>query len=239
MVSLRIAVYSGGPRFGLAYNWGKNVIRIGGGTFYDRVTTFEIGTTSNYVTNPPTLVQSQILYGNLATIPKSASTVNVPATVTGLSPDGHVPTVYNYSAGIQRELPFQTLLDVFYVGSQSRHLPEQDPFNYVAFGSAWLPKNQDSTLGPPQNNGNTTLPTQLYRPYAGYTSGSYYTFGSSSNYNALQVSANHRVGHGLISLGCPLYLVESAWDSWIVSRHAGTRIHPENPRLQLRTGRFR
>ncbi|HLI85650.1 MAG TPA: carboxypeptidase regulatory-like domain-containing protein [Bryobacteraceae bacterium] len=185
-----------GPRFGLAYNFGKNVLRVGGGVFYDRVTTFEIGTTSNYVTNPPTLVQSQILYGNLATIP-SASTVNVPATITGISPDGHVPTVYNYSAGIQRQLPFATLLDVSYVGSESRHLPEQDPFNYVPFGSAWLPQNQDPTVGAPQYNGTTTLPTQLYRPYAGYTSGSYYTFGSSSNYNALQVAVNHRVGAGL------------------------------------------
>jgi hypothetical protein len=185
-----------GPRVGLAYNHGKTVLRLGFATFFDRVTTFEVGTTSNYVTNPPTLVQSQIIYGNLATIP-SASTVNVPATVTGISPDGKVPTVYNYSAGIQRELPFATLLDISYVGSQSRHLPEQDPFNYVPFGSAWLPQNQDSTLGPPQYNGSTTLPTQLYRPYAGFTSGSYYTSGSSSNYNALQIAANHRVGAGL------------------------------------------
>jgi hypothetical protein len=186
-----------GPRFGLAYNFArKTVLRLGGGIFYDRVTTFEVGTTSNYDTNPPSLVQSQILYGNLATIP-TASTVNVPATITGMSPDGHVPMVMNYSAGIQRELPFATLLDVSYVGSLSRHLPEQDPFNYVPFGSAWLPQNQDPTLGPPQYNGNTTLPTQLYRPYAGYTSGSYYTLGSSANYNALQIAANHRVGAGL------------------------------------------
>ncbi len=185
-----------GPRFGLAYNVGKTVIRLGGGVFYDRVTTFEVGTTSNYVTNPPTLTQGQILYGNLATIP-TASAVNVPASITGISPDGHVPTVYNYSLGVQRELPFATLLDISYVGSQSRHLPENDLFNYVPFGSAWLPQNQDLTLGAPQYNGNTTLPTQLYRPYAGYTSGAYYGFGSSANYNALQVAANHRVGHGL------------------------------------------
>lgn len=184
-----------GPRFGLAYNFGKTVFRAGGGVFFDRITTFEIGVTSNYVTNPPTLVESQIIYGNLATIP-TASQVNTPASITGVSPDGHIPTVYNYNAGVQRELPWKILLDVSYVGSISRHLPEADPFNYVPFGSAWLPQNQDSTLGAPQYNGLTTLPTQLYRPYAGYTSGTYYTFGSSSNYNALQVAVNRRIGRG-------------------------------------------
>ena len=185
-----------GPRFGLAYNLGKTVFRMGGGVFYERIATFTIGVTSNYVTNPPTLRQSQILYGNLATIP-TASTVAEPAAVTVLSPDGHVPTTYNYSAGIQRQLPSSTLLDVSWVGSVSRHLTLQETFNYVPFGSAWLPQNQDPTLGAPKYDGTTTLPANLYRPYAGYLGGNMYTFGGSSNYNALQVALNRRVGRGL------------------------------------------
>jgi len=184
------------PRVGLAYNFGKTVFRMGGGVFYERIATFTIGVTSNYVTNPPVLRQSQLLYGNLATIPTS-STVAQPAAVTRLSPDGHLPTTYNYSAGVQRELPFQTVLDVSYVGSQSRHLTLQEPFNYVPFGSAWLPQNQDPTLGPPKFDGTTTLPANLYRPYAGYLAGSQYTFGTSNNYNALQVAVNRRAGRGL------------------------------------------
>ena len=121
-----------GPRFGLAYNRGKAVFRLGGCVFFDRVTTFGVGTTSNYVKNPPTLVQSQILYGNLATI-QSASTVNVPATVTGMSPDGHVPTVYKYSAGVQRELPSAILLDGSYLQSQPHD---------------WLPQYQSGSIPP-------------------------------------------------------------------------------------------
>jgi hypothetical protein len=120
-----------------------------------------------------------------------------PAAVTRLSPDGHLPTTYNYSAGIQRQLPTSVLLDVSYVGSQSRHLTLQEPFNYVPFGSAWLPQNQDPTLGPPKLDGTTTLPANLYRPYAGYLAGSQYTFGTSSNYNALQIAVNRRAGRGL------------------------------------------
>jgi hypothetical protein len=169
---------------------------MGGGVFYERIATFTIGVTSNYVTNPPVLRQSQILYGNLATIP-TASTVAQPAAVTPLAPDGHVPTTYNYSAGMQRELPFAVLLDVSYVGSESRHLTGTQPFNYVPFGSAWLPQNQDPTLGAPKFDGTTTLPANLYRPYAGYQGGVQYTFGTSSNYNALQVAVNRRAGRGL------------------------------------------
>ena len=119
-----------------------------------------------------------------------------PAAVTLLSPDGHVPTTYNYSAGIQRQLPSSILLDVSYVGSESRHLTLQETFNYVPFGSAWLPQNQDPTAGPAKFDGTTTLPANLYRPYAGYLAGSQYTFGGSSSYNALQAALNRRIGRG-------------------------------------------
>jgi Carboxypeptidase regulatory-like domain/TonB-dependent Receptor Plug Domain len=186
-----------GPRFGLAYRINdKTVFRMGGGVFYERIATFTIGYTSNYVTNPPVLRQSQILYGNLSTIP-TAATVDQPASVTRLSPDGSVPTTYNYSAGIQRELPLGILLDASYVGSQNRHLTLGEPFNYAPFGSAWLPQNQDPTLGAPQFNGTTTLPVNLYRPIAGYLGGTQYTFGTSTHYNALQVAINRRAAKGL------------------------------------------
>src|SRR5262249_50787061 len=116
--------------------------------------------------------------------------------VRQLAKDGHVPTTYNFSAGIQRTLPMAILLDVSYVGTQSRHLTELYPFNNVPFGSAWLPETQDPTTTP-KFDGTTTLPVQLYRPYPAYTAESVVTFGGSSNYNSLQVSANRRTGRGL------------------------------------------
>src|SRR5438552_13715825 len=36
-----------------------------------------------------------------------------------------VPTVYNFNAGIQRELPWKLFGEVSYVGSQSRHRSEE------------------------------------------------------------------------------------------------------------------
>jgi len=197
------------PRLGLAYSLNdKTVLRAGGGVFYERIATSAIGYTTNYLTNPPDVQLTQIFYGNVADIGRSGGT-SFPLRITQLSKDGHVPTVYNFSAGIQHELPLKILLDVSYVGTQSRHLVENSPFNAVPLGSAWLPENQDPTLGRPVAfDGTTTLPADLYRPYAGYSGGNtilggagssiaHYTFGGSANYNALQVSVDRRAGRGL------------------------------------------
>jgi hypothetical protein len=148
---------------------------------------------------------SQIYYGKLTDLGSSAGTL-FPLQITQVAKDGHVPATYNFNAGIQRELPGQILLDVSYVGTQSRHLTEFDPFNALPYGSAWLPQNQDPTLGS-KLDGTTTLPGNLYRPYPGYAGGrvtvgqsaqALYSFGASTNYNALQISVNRRAGHGLV-----------------------------------------
>ena len=179
-----------GPRFGLAYQLNaKTVFRPGGGIFYERVGTGASGTAALNL-NPPLVRTGQAYYGNLSTLQGGAF---FPTVVTVESPDGHIPTVYNYSAGIQRQLPLQSFLDVSYVGSQSRHLSLPVPFNNVPFGSAWLPSTQDPTTTP-KFDGTTNVGVNTYRPYAGYTNGNMNTFGSSANYNALQIAINRRKG---------------------------------------------
>ncbi|HLH30333.1 MAG TPA: Plug domain-containing protein, partial [Terriglobia bacterium] len=197
-----------GPRLGLAYSMDKKtVFRAGGGVFYERIATSAVGYTTNFLTNPPNIQLSQIFYGKLSDLGSAAGTL-FPLQVTQLAKDGHVPTTYNFNAGIQRELPGQVLLDVSYVGTQSRHLTEFSPFNALPFGSAWLPQNQDPTSpNAAKLDGSGALPGNLYRPYPGYAGGkitvgqssqALYDFGASSNYNALQVSANRRAGRGLV-----------------------------------------
>jgi Carboxypeptidase regulatory-like domain/TonB-dependent Receptor Plug Domain len=194
-----------GPRLGVAYQMNnKSVFRAGGGVFFERIATSAVGYTSNFLTNPPDVQLSQIYYGNLADIGSSAGAL-FPVQITQLAKDGHVPTTYNFNMGIQQELPGKVLLDVSYVGTQSRHLIEFAPFNALAFGSAWLPQNQDPTK-PTNLDGSNALPPNLYRPYLGYAGGrvssgqsaqAKYDFGGSANYNALQVSVNRRAGRGL------------------------------------------
>jgi hypothetical protein len=183
-----------GPRFGLAYQINpKTVFRLGGGVFYERVATFGPGITSNYTTNPPSLRTATLYYGNVANIATTAGTF-FPTAINRLSSDGHVPTVYNYNAGVQRELPLKLFLEVSFVGSQSRHLWLAQPFNQAPLGSAWLPYSQDPTLGAPKFDGSTNLPVNMYRPYAGYTAATDYSWGTSNNYNSLQTSINRRFG---------------------------------------------
>ena len=188
-----------GPRLGAAYALNnKTVIRAGGGIFYERVVA---GMTRTQATDPPFVRQPQLLYGNISNI-AAAAAVQSPVGISGLGSDGHIPTVYNYSFGVQRELPLKLLLDVSYVGSISRHLVMLYPINDVAFGSAWLPQNQDPTLGAPKFNGTTTVPVNLYRPYIGYAGpttssfsnyGYVNNYGGTANYNALQIAVNRRV----------------------------------------------
>lgn len=193
-----------GPRVGLAYTPGflsKTVIRIGGGVFYERIQGNMI---FNQINFPPALLTPKLYYGNLNDIASASGTV-FPIAVAGLSPEGKVPTVYNYNISIQRELPWKVLLDVGYVGMLNRHELARSPFNEAPFGSAWLPQNQDPTK-PVKLNGDNALPVDFLRPYVGFVgsgasvaqsglgAGGYIaTFGSNANYNALQVSANRRM----------------------------------------------
>jgi hypothetical protein len=193
-----------GPRFGLAYTpgfLGKTVIRMGGGVFYERIQGNMI---FNQINFPPALLTPKIYYGNLNDIASSSGTV-FPIAAGGLSPEGKMPTVYNFNFSIQRELPGKVLLDVGYVGMLNRHELARAPFNEAPFGSAWLPQNQDPTKAV-KLNGDNALPVDFLRPYVGYvgtgasvaqsglgSGGFIATFGSNANYNALQVSVNRRM----------------------------------------------
>lgn len=171
------------PRLGLAYKLTeKTVIRSGFGTFYDR---FQGNPVFDMLPNVPSTTRPTYFYGTLAGI-QSTQGVFFPGSVRGFDKKGEVPTTYNWNFTVQHEIFKGTLLDVAYVGSRSTHLLGRTDFNALPLGSAWLPQNQDPTMTP-RFDGTTTLPPNLYRPYAGFDSGQVTTFGAMSNYHALQV----------------------------------------------------
>ncbi len=213
------------PRLGIAYSPGflKNtVFRAGGGVFYERI---EGNPIFDQLNNPPGTITPTLYYGNLNTI-GSTQGVLFPQSLRGLAIDGHLPTTYNYNAGIQRELPFAILLDVGYAGSISRHLAAAYDINRPGFGSAWQPYSQDPTNSNPKFDGTTNLPVNFYRPYPGYGSINITQWGATSNYNSLQVGANRRLSQNL------QFGVAYTWSRVMGTAGGyGDGLHPTNARM--------
>jgi hypothetical protein len=179
-----------GPRVGFAYDLagnGRTAVRGGFGMFYNtRPSGGAIGDLSR---NPPSQLTPIIYYGSMTTF-LNTSGVLFPSGMNVAAPSGEVPTVYNYSLGVQRDIGFQTVVDVAYVGSLGRHLYQRRDINAIPYGARFLPENQDPT---------TRLPLQdnFFRPFPGWAAMSYRETSSTSNYHSLQVQANRRFSRGV------------------------------------------
>ncbi|MBV9036771.1 MAG: hypothetical protein JO182_19935 [Acidobacteriaceae bacterium] len=140
-------------------------------------------------------------------------------SITIANPNHDIPHVYQYSFGIERQLPFDTKLDVEYVGSRSYHLntgenqlggardinansaaqyalAQQNP----AYFNASVPNPFAGLLpGNPALNGATISRQQLLKPFPQFTSVSY-AFESVGKlwYDSLQVSATKRYSAHLV-----------------------------------------
>src|SRR5579875_1421784 len=187
------------PRLGFAWDiTGRQnlVFRAGGGIFYDRYQGNEI---FNLLPNPPQELQPTAINGFVNQISTNNALLS-PASITAISYTGEVPTITNYSAGIQAKLPFQMVLDTSYVGSISRHLLANLNLNPVYYGAAFLPQNQDPTkvkANPNAPLGSNSYDANFLRPYPGYGNFTLEEFGATSNYNSLQVTLNRRFASGL------------------------------------------
>jgi len=121
------------------------------------------------------------------------------------------PWTRQMNVNIQRELPFDTLLEVAYVGTRGFHLHRNDEGGlslnqldpkHLALGSQLTQQVPNPFFGTRFATGvlagrNTTR-AQLLRPYPQFTNIiPIYSVGASSFYHSLQVSANKRFSKGL------------------------------------------
>jgi Carboxypeptidase regulatory-like domain len=161
-----------GPRFGFAYDLSGTqslVVRGGGGIFFDRP---DGNTVFSIPGNPPMATARDLRNGSLTTLGQGLSPGPVPALVT-FQYDAKVPASVQWNVGVQKTLPWASTIDVSYVGShgynrlggfQGGTTVNQ---NAVDFGTAYLQKSQDPTLGLSAVAGANAYSSNLLRPYPG------------------------------------------------------------------------
>ncbi|MCU1238651.1 MAG: hypothetical protein JWP63_6618, partial [Candidatus Solibacter sp.] len=190
------------PRFGFAYdltgksNW---VIRGGGGLFYDRPDGNTVFSTPG---NPPIATTKDLRNGLLSTLGQGLSPQPVPSLNT-FQYKAKVPTSLQWQIGIQKSLPWGMVGDMSYVGNHginrlgATQNGSLQNLNAVDIGAAYLPQNQDPTLGPNATPGASAYTSNLLRAFQGLSGINENQTRFWDTYHSLQFNVNRRFARGL------------------------------------------
>jgi Carboxypeptidase regulatory-like domain len=185
------------PRLSFAWDVtgdGKTAVRGGGGVFYDRyaddiiLDLIELPPVLNtYRTNYTTI--SELLSNQLTATPSQAR------RVASFTP----PVVYNWSIGVQRDVGFNLIADVAYVGNAGRNQQITVDLNGRPYGYAYQP----SSLDPTNVVGGQAQPyaDNFLRPYQGFDRIQQREFTGYSDYHSLQFAVNRRRSTDGLSVG--------------------------------------
>jgi hypothetical protein len=190
-----------GPRFGMAYDITGDqslVFRGGAGIFYDRP---DGNTVFSIPGNPPIATSTDLRNGTLQNLGQGLSFGPVPAMVI-FQYDAKVPASVQWQAGIQKTLPWASVVDVSYVGNHGYNRlggfqgGNTVNLNAIDFGAAYLPQNQDLTKGTTTIPGQNALLANIIRPYRGLSAISQNTTEFEDMYHSIQSNFNRRFRNG-------------------------------------------
>jgi hypothetical protein len=216
------------PRFGFAWDpfgKGKTTIRGSAGIFYNHET---LSDQTQMGRNLPFQTGASINNGNIDCPGVAQSTTNTaafgcsgagstftpgpvvatkaneqgPIPVTGQDYRAPLPVVYSYHFSIQHMLPQNTLVEVGYVGTMSRHFSVLENLNELPVGTfgACTGTGALCPAGSPYLYNSSVTQVASIVPYAGFSNSSftYQINNANSAYNSLQASVQRRMSHNLM-----------------------------------------
>ncbi|MBI3422658.1 MAG: carboxypeptidase regulatory-like domain-containing protein [Acidobacteria bacterium] len=179
------------PRLGLAYSLNdKTTIRVGAAVFHSRVF---LNDSSLLGGNAPLQIQTGVENGSAdapgGVITSFADSLRFPFSLTAQDKVFKLPTSYNWSLTVQRELPGKFLVELGYIGKHSQFLQRERNINSLQPGQNFTRDAAGKITG-------TVAFANALRPYLGHGQIRLAENSGDSIYHSFQTQVSRRFNRG-------------------------------------------